>query len=135
MNKIRHTSTTHVYLHIHIYRLCRYLYMHEPCLFFKCLSDPTRLKSLLLIYKHQELCVCDLITATGENQSKISRHLSQLRTNGLLKDRRHNQWVYYSLHPTLPQWALDIINTTANQEANTISLLSNTLMQSQNCCN
>ncbi|HBF07533.1 MAG TPA: transcriptional regulator [Gammaproteobacteria bacterium] len=109
--------------------------MLEPTLFFKCLSDPTRLKSLLLINKHKELCVCDLITATGENQSKISRHLSQLRTNGLLKDRRHNQWVYYSLHPTLPQWALDVINITATQETDAISKLSHTLAQSKNCCN
>ena len=108
--------------------------MLEPSFFFKCLSDPTRLKSLLLIHKHEELCVCDLITATGENQSKISRHLSQLRTNGLVKDRRHNQWVYYSLHPSMPQWALDIISITANQEVDTISALSSTLIQSKNCC-
>ncbi|MEH6713073.1 MAG: transcriptional regulator, partial [Paraglaciecola polaris] len=37
--------------------------LFTPLSFYKCLSDDTRLKALLLIYLEKELCVCDLITA------------------------------------------------------------------------
>ena len=57
----------------------------EPVQFYKCLADETRLKSLLLIEKEQELCVCELMAALEESQPKISRHLAQLRKCGLLK--------------------------------------------------
>lgn len=84
--------------------------MH-PVEFYKNLSDETRLKILLLVSRHEELCVHDLTEALNLSQPKISRHLAKLRKSGLLKDRRHGQWVYYSLHPELPLWAKTIILT------------------------
>ncbi|NRB40228.1 MAG: metalloregulator ArsR/SmtB family transcription factor [Pseudomonadales bacterium] len=82
--------------------------MH-PVDFYKSLADETRLKILLLITRHEELCVHDLTEALLLSQPKVSRHLAKLRSNGLLKDRRHGQWVYYRLHPDLPLWAKTII--------------------------
>ncbi|MDH5257080.1 MAG: metalloregulator ArsR/SmtB family transcription factor [Gammaproteobacteria bacterium] len=79
--------------------------------FFKCLSDETRLNSTLLIHQEGETCVCELMEALGDSQPKISRHLSQLRSWGILTDRRQEQWVFYSIHPNLPDWALTILNT------------------------
>ncbi|MCW8884225.1 MAG: transcriptional regulator, partial [Motiliproteus sp.] len=32
----------------------------NPVLFFKCLADDTRLRTLLLIVNEEELCVCEL---------------------------------------------------------------------------
>lgn len=79
---------------------------------FKCLADDTRARLMLLITREGELCVCELTCALDESQPKISRHLAQLRTCGLLADRRQGQWVYYRLHPELPEWVPNILRTT-----------------------
>ncbi len=81
----------------------------DPVLFFKCLADDTRLKSVLLIAQQGELCVCELMAALDISQPKISRHLAQLRKGGLLSDRKDRQWVHYSLNSALPEWANDLI--------------------------
>ncbi|WP_372877599.1 metalloregulator ArsR/SmtB family transcription factor [Pseudomonas sp.] len=89
-----------------------------PTSVFKCLADETRVRLMLLITAEQELCVCELTSALDESQPKISRHLAQLRTCGLLADRRQGQWVYYRLHPNLPHWVIAVLNATlgANQQ-------------------
>jgi ArsR family transcriptional regulator, arsenate/arsenite/antimonite-responsive transcriptional repressor / arsenate reductase (thioredoxin) len=78
--------------------------MLAPVTLFKCLADDTRARMTQLIALEGELCVCELTTALQESQPKISRHLAQLRSSGLLQDRRAGQWVYYRLHPQLPAW-------------------------------
>ena len=86
--------------------------MFSPLLFYKCLADETRLKCLMLLQSEGELCVCELIEATGESQPKVSRHLAQLRQCGLLIDRRQGQWVYYSIDPNLPGWVKKVLAET-----------------------
>jgi len=75
-----------------------------PAQILKCLSDDTRLSRTLPIQQEGEVCVCELMEALEQSQPKISRHLAQLRNCGLLVDRRQQQWVFYSLHPNLPEW-------------------------------
>lgn len=86
--------------------------------FYKCLADELRLRVLLMIEQAGELCVCDLTDALAVSQPKVSRHLAQLRKAGILSDRRQGQWVYYRLHPTLPDWMHEVIRNTlaANPE-------------------
>lgn len=79
---------------------------------FKSLSDETRLRATLLVAEHGELCVCELMCALEESQPKISRHLAQLRSIGLLLDRRQGQWVYYRLNPDLPAWVHEVLRQT-----------------------
>ncbi len=62
----------------------------------KALGDETRLRILKLLLK-RELCVCELEAALDLSQSKVSRHLTVLRSVGLVNDRRKGQWVFYSL--------------------------------------
>ena len=88
-----------------------------PNQLFQLLSDETRLRSLLLLQQEGELCVCELTHALGEIQPKISRHLAALRDAGVVADRRQGQWIYYRLHPALPAWARQIIDTTARELA------------------
>lgn len=88
----------------------------NPTLFYKCLTDDIRLKCLMLIQYEGELCVCELMTALKDVQSKISRNLAMLRKSGLLVDRRQGQWVFYRLNPALPPWAKSVIALTT--EAN-----------------
>ena len=80
--------------------------------FFQLLSDPTRLRSLLLMQHEGELCVCELVHALGEIQPKVSRHLAALRDAGVVTDRRQGQWIYYRLNPDLPGWAQRVIDAT-----------------------
>ena len=85
--------------------------------FFQMLSDDTRLRSLLLIQREGELCVCELVHALGVIQPKVSRHLAALRDYGVVADRRSGQWIYYRIHPDLPDWARQVIDATANEAA------------------
>jgi len=87
----------------------------NPCKFYKCLADDTRLKAILLIYQATEACVCDLMTALSLDQPKTSRHLAQLRKAGILQDERRGKWVYYRIHQDLPRWAIDVIEITARR--------------------
>lgn len=93
-----------------------------PLDFFKCLSEDTRLRSLLLIHELGELCVCELMAALDESQPKISRHLAQLRQCNLLHDERRGQWVYYRISPTLPTWATAILSTTLTNNYGFLSI-------------
>ena len=90
----------------------------NPTSLFKCLADDTRARITLLIVSEGELCVCELIAALDQSQPKISRHLALLRAAGLLMDRRQGQWVYYRLHPDLPEWVTAMLKAVvdANQQ-------------------
>ncbi|MDW6001365.1 metalloregulator ArsR/SmtB family transcription factor [Vibrio mangrovi] len=89
----------------------------NPLQFYKCLAEETRLKSLLLIAQREELCVCNLIGALNLSQPKISRHLAELRKCNIVADERRGKWVYYRLHPTLPQWARDVLHQTLQHQS------------------
>ncbi|PTV48379.1 transcriptional regulator [Acinetobacter oleivorans] len=95
--------------------------------FFKCLSDQTRLNILELILSKQNICVCELTEQLELSQPKISRHLALLRTHGILLDSRQGQWVYYSVNPELPIWAINILNILAQQDDDAMKPLSGQL--------
>ena len=79
--------------------------MHiAPDLLFASLANDTRLRSLVLLLRHNELCVCELTQALGVAQPHVSRHLALLRDSGLVSDRREGLWVHYRIHPNLPAW-------------------------------
>lgn len=69
--------------------------MKHTAQIFKALADETRLRIMLLLQEHGELCVCDLTEALGIPQSTVSRHLASLRRAGLVADRRQGVWMYY----------------------------------------
>ena len=80
-----------------------------PETLFHALSDPTRLRVLMLLSAEKELCVCELTHALRLSQPMISRHLAQLRAVGLVSDRRAGVWIHYRLHPELPTWARRVL--------------------------
>ncbi len=86
----------------------------EPTAFFGALAHETRLRCLVLLGGHDELCVCELTHAIGVSPPHISRHLAQLREIGLVSDRREGLWVYYRVNPALPQWARSVLAETAD---------------------
>jgi ArsR family transcriptional regulator len=109
--------------------------MINPVAFYKCLAEETRLKSLLLITLKGELCVCDLTNALQLSQPKISRHLAELRKCEILTDDRRGKWVYYKLHPALPDWAKNILLVTAQTSTEFYAdELDNLTNSNLNCC-
>lgn len=64
---------------------------------FKALSEPIRLRILILLLEKGELCVCDLVDTLSLSQSVISRHLAYLRHNDIVMAKREGVWMYYQL--------------------------------------
>lgn len=79
---------------------------------FTSLSNDTRLRCLMLLSRHDELCVCELTHALSISQPHISRHLALLRESGLVADRRAGLWVYYRINPELPAWVAKVLRET-----------------------
>ncbi len=71
--------------------------MQNETQIFKALSDPTRLRILILLLNNGELCVCDLIESLLIPQSTASRHLAQLRSSRLVDGERRGTWMYYRI--------------------------------------
>ena len=63
----------------------------------KALSDPIRLRIILLLQSEGELCVCDLMAVLKLPQSTVSRHLAYLKRSCWVDIRREGVWMYYSL--------------------------------------
>jgi len=64
---------------------------------FKALGDPTRLKIIALL-NLRDFCVCELVPIFHISQPAISKHMSRLKTVGLVCETRKGQWVFYSLN-------------------------------------
>ena len=101
---------------------------------FKCLSDDTRLKSLLLLREFGELCVCDLTQALALSQPKVSRHLAELKRCGLVSDERRGKWVYYRLAPSLPPWSAEIIVQALAADPDYLKTAQSRLHTGGSCC-
>ncbi|WP_072874551.1 ArsR/SmtB family transcription factor [Alicyclobacillus tolerans] len=63
----------------------------------KALGDPTRLKIVALL-QTRDCCVCELVPIFGISQPAVSKHMSRLKTSGLVKETRKGMWVFYSLN-------------------------------------
>jgi ArsR family transcriptional regulator, arsenate/arsenite/antimonite-responsive transcriptional repressor len=84
-----------------------------PSNLFAALANDIRLRCLMLLVEHDELCVCELTHALGVAQPHVSRHLAQLRELGVVMDRRARLWVHYRIHPELPAWAGAVLRETS----------------------
>lgn len=76
--------------------------MQGPTAILAALAEPTRLAALRLLWDGREHCVCELMRDLGATQSRMSRHMAQLKRAGLVVDRRDAQWVRYRRNPRLP---------------------------------
>jgi ArsR family transcriptional regulator len=70
--------------------------MQQPTTVFKLLSDETRLRILMLLYR-EPLCVCELVGILDVPQPRISKNLAKLRDLGLVEDERREKFVFYVL--------------------------------------
>ena len=63
---------------------------------FKVFGDGTRVR-ILYVLLEAEVCVCDLATLLGMQQSAVSHQLRILKQARLIKARRDGKTVFYSL--------------------------------------
>jgi ArsR family transcriptional regulator, arsenate/arsenite/antimonite-responsive transcriptional repressor len=63
----------------------------------KALGDTTRLKIVSLL-NIRDCCVCELVPLFGISQPAVSKHMSRLKTSGIVKENRKGMWVFYSLN-------------------------------------
>lgn len=72
--------------------------LEAPAMFFKALSHTSRLhmvEELLL----GEKCVLELTALVGADMSTISKHLSVLRTAGVVVEEKRANRVFYAIRP------------------------------------
>ncbi len=62
-------------------------------------GNTVRLKILFLLFKENELCVCDLSDILEMNISAISQHLRKLKDRNIIKPNRKAQTILYALSP------------------------------------
>lgn len=65
---------------------------------FKSFSDESRVRIVHLIWKNEEMCISDLEMILDFTQTKTSRHLIYLKNARLVKYKKIDQWVYYSIN-------------------------------------
>ena len=63
----------------------------------KALAHPARLLIVDELSQHGERCVCELTELIGTDMSTVSRHLSQLKHAGIVRDEKRGTTVYYRL--------------------------------------
>ncbi len=66
---------------------------------FQLISDPTRLKILLLLC-HCEECVNNIAVAVNMSSPAVSHHLRLLKQAGLISSRRLGKEIHYKLSDT-----------------------------------
>lgn len=84
---------------------------------FKALSDPNRLKVALALFRHPELCACQISDMLGIRAATTSRHMDLLLASGLVTSRKVGRWIHYQINPkhfaaeTLSKWVDQISDT------------------------
>ncbi|MDX1741894.1 MAG: metalloregulator ArsR/SmtB family transcription factor [Rhodothermales bacterium] len=74
---------------------------------FRILSEPVRLVLLNHLNVEGEMTVQELVDATGQRQSNVSKHLGQMADAGVLGRRRRGQNVLYRvIDPTISAMCL-----------------------------
>src|ERR1700730_12562763 len=68
--------------------------------FLNLVGNSTRLKIVFLLTEFKELCVCDLAQILDITVPAVSQQLAKLKAFGLLKSRRENQTIFYSIADT-----------------------------------
>ncbi len=77
----------------------------------KLISDPSRLR-LLLLLEREELSVAELQEILAMGQSRISTHLSQLKSAGLVEDRKQGK---NSLYRILDRQLIDLLHSAGSE--------------------
>jgi ArsR family transcriptional regulator len=65
---------------------------------FKALSEPNRIRIVKML-QQRSLCVCEITEILQLAASTVSKHLSILKSSGLIIDEKDNKWINYKISP------------------------------------
>jgi len=86
----------------------------------KALAHPSRL-FMVDVLSHGERCVCELTEMVGSDMSTVSRHLSVLKSAGIVADEKRGMQVFYNLKmPCVLQFfdcASEVMARSAQEQA------------------
>jgi ArsR family transcriptional regulator, arsenate/arsenite/antimonite-responsive transcriptional repressor len=77
--------------------------------FLRAIADPNRLK-ILCVLKNGSKCVCEIVPAVGISNKLASHHLKQLKSVGLLNEKREGNFIRYSLNKKIIKKYKNIFN-------------------------
>jgi ArsR family transcriptional regulator len=63
---------------------------------FKALAEESRLRILALLLDG-EMCVCEIEDVLNMTQSNVSRHLTALKSSGIIACNKSAQWAFYGI--------------------------------------
>ena len=83
---------------------------------FKALGHPARLRMVMALVEG-ERCVCDLVELTELGWSTVSRHLTVLKSVGVVSDEKRGMQVFYRLElPCVARFAACLQQATEGQD-------------------
>lgn len=71
--------------------------MERAAELFRALGEVNRLRIMNILANRGPCCVCNLQAVLDVPQTRISKHLTVLKSAGLIRSDRVGQWVVYSL--------------------------------------
>ena len=99
--------------------------MREFLSIAKALSDENRVRALLML-RHSELCLCQIIEMLALAPSTVSKHMSILFQAQLVNTRKEGKWNYYRLADDAPdvvatalEWTLSALEKDPQAMADT----------------
>lgn len=101
--------------------------MNKTLAITKALSDSNRLRILMALSEHRELCACQITELLGVAGATVSRHLTVLNHAGLVESRKDGRWVNFRFvdnpeHDLIITWLRSALTNTAQIEADKESL-------------
>ncbi len=64
---------------------------------FRSFSEEPRIRMLFIMNNKVEVTISDLERILDYTQAKTSRHINYLKNAGLVKQRKYEQWTFYSI--------------------------------------
>ncbi|MFP4453638.1 MAG: ArsR/SmtB family transcription factor [Desulfobacterales bacterium] len=80
----------------------------------KALSDGSRLRVVMALSEHDELCVCQITELLQVSTPTVSRHMSVLQNAGLAESRKDARWVHYRLSENFPESLLNWVRSSVS---------------------
>lgn len=86
--------------------------MEQTLRITKALADGNRLRAVMALVGHDELCVCQITELLDLATATVSRHMSLLQNAHLVTSRKQGRWVYYALSKDFPKRLLAWLKET-----------------------
>ena len=71
--------------------------LEKVAFILKTIAHPLRISIISLLVENEKVCVNDICTILGSEQSLTSHHLSHMKLSGILGSERQGKNIYYFL--------------------------------------